>query len=63
MNNYYGMENNMKGGMMPPPMQMGYHPMYQNPMYPPNPYANQYYPPQANPYYFDPNFYKPPEEG
>jgi hypothetical protein len=53
---FYGMDGGMKLGMMP--MHMGYQ-MYQNPMYPMPPYPN-YYP---QPYFYDQNYFKGPEEG
>ena len=57
--NYNNFNPNMKHGMIP--MHMGYPPIYQNPMYPMHPYSSYYPPPQ--PYYNEPGYYKPTEEG
>jgi hypothetical protein len=58
--NYYSMDPNMKQGMMP--MQMNYPPMYGNPMNYPGHYMPYYQPPPQG-YFYDPNYYKAPEEG
>ena len=53
---YFGMDPNIKAGMVP--MPMGYQ-MYPGRMYPPSPYMHpSFYP---NPYY-DQAYFKPPEE-
>jgi hypothetical protein len=57
---YYNMDPNMKPGMMP--MQMNY-PMYGNPMNYPGAYMPYYQPPPQGHYFYDPNYYKTPEEG